>query len=214
MLPGKIAYYKMPAVIIGSDSLQMRKWANLLTDSIQKLEAQKPAAYIIDLRMNNGGNFEPMWETLKGLIGEENKTLLADAGEKIIEEQEDSLWKVYKPYGIPANPVKFRKNLPVAVLIGPGTASSGEIIAAGFLTRKKTKIFGEPSIGLANTTQGFIIQYKGYLLLTVANIATADRKPVKESVIRPHVEIKADDNYENPELDPTVQAAMKWLRKK
>lgn len=213
LLPGNIAYYKMPAVLIGSDTTKMRYWANLLTDSLCKLEKGKPSAYIIDLRMNNGGNSDPMWQTLKGLIGEENKTLMIDAAGNIILEEKDSATLLYKASAIPDRPCAFRKNIPVAVLIGPGTASSGEIMAASFTGRRKTRLFGEPSIGVANITQGFIIQNKGYLLLTVAYIANAKKKVLKEGFIQPDEVIKADDNYSDLAKDPTVIAALKWLRK-
>ncbi|MCR6721820.1 MAG: S41 family peptidase [Chitinophagaceae bacterium] len=214
MLSGNIAYYKMPAVIVGSDTVQMRYWANRLTDSLCKLEQQLPAAYIIDLRMNNGGNIEPMWQALKGLIGEENKTIMVDAYGKIVPEDMDSASLLYRATAIPDRSCTFRKNMKVAVLVGPGTASSGEIIAASFTTRKQTRLFGERTIGVANVTQGFILQNKGYLLLTVAYIASKKKKPMTEGIIQPNEYVKSEtDNYTHPEQDPTVLAALKWLTK-
>lgn len=212
MLHGNIAYYKMPAVIVGSDTAKMRYWANRLTDSFCKLEQQSPSAYIIDLRMNNGGNIEPMWQALKGLIGEENKTIMVDASGKIVPDDMDSASLLYRASAIPDRVCKFRKNIKVAVLVGPGTASSGEIIAASFTTRKQTRLFGERTIGVANVTQGHIIQQKGYLLLTVAYIANKNKKPLKEGFIQPDEMVKSDgDNFAHPENDPTVLAALKWL---
>ena len=214
MLEGKIAYYKMPAVLIGSDTAKMKMWANRLADSIRKLEAKHPRAYIIDLRMNNGGNFEPMWNALAGLIGKENRVSSVDRDGKTLPEDTDPESVAYHTSGMPDHPVKFRKNIPVAVLIGPGTASSGEIIAASFSTRKNTRLFGEPSVGVANVTQGAIIQNKGYLLLTVASIKNAKGKIIRDFTIHPDEYVKSEDDFVNPASDITVQAALKWLRSK
>ncbi len=214
LLDGNIAYYKMPAVLIGSDTAKMKMWANRLADSIRKLEAKHPRAYIIDLRMNNGGNFEPMWNALAGLIGKENRVSSVDRDGKTLPEDTDPESVAYHTSGMPDHPVKFRKNIPVAVLIGPGTASSGEIIAASFSTRKNTRLFGEPSVGVANVTQGAIIQNKGYLLLTVASIKNAKGKIIRDFTIHPDEYVKSEDDFVNPASDITVQAALKWLRSK
>lgn len=211
LLDNGIAYYKMPAVLIGSNTTKMKQWANLLTDSLCKLEAQQPRAYIIDLRMNNGGNSEPMWQALKHLLGEKNRTYMADAKKKILPDENDSATLAYKAAAVPDHPCVFRKNIPVAVLIGPGTASSGEIMALSFTTRANTKLFGEPTIGVANVTNGFPVLDKGYLLLTVGYIANARKKVLADYFIQPDLFIKSDDNYATPEKDITVQAAMQWL---
>lgn len=211
MLDHQIAYYKMPAVLIGSNREKMKQWANMLTDSLCKLEAQQPRAYIIDLRMNNGGNSEPMWQALKNLLGENNRTYMADAKKKILPDENDSATLAYKAAAVPGHPCIFRKNIPVAVLIGPGTASSGEIMALSFTTRAHTQLFGEPTIGVANVTNGFPVLEKGYLLLTVGYIANARKKVLVDYFIQPGVLVKSEDNYAEPEKDVTVQAAIQWL---
>ncbi|ULQ54700.1 S41 family peptidase [Flavihumibacter fluvii] len=211
MLANGIAYYKMPAVLIGSNQEKMKQWANMLTDSLCKLETQHPRGYIVDLRMNNGGNSEPMWQALKDLIGEENHTYTADANRKILPDETDSVTVRYRMAALPDRPCSFQKHIPVAVLIGPGTASSGEIMALSFSTRRKTRLFGEPTIGVASVTNGFVIQEKGYLLLTVGYIANARKEILSSYYIQPDVFVKSDDNYSEPEKDVTVQAALKWL---
>lgn len=212
MLDGGIAYYKMPAVLIGSNTEKMKQWANMLTDSICKLEAQKPRAYIIDLRMNNGGNSEPMWQALKNLAGEQNRTYMADARKRILPDELDSATLRYKAAAIPDRACTFRNDIPVAVLIGPGTASSGEIMALSFTTRSNTRLFGEPTIGVASVTNGFPVENKGFLLLTVGYVANARKKILKDYYIKPDVYVKAEDDFTQPEKDITVQKALDWLK--
>lgn len=215
MLPGSIGYYKMPAVLIGSNREKMKEWANLMMDSLCKLNSLDPKAYIIDLRMNNGGNIEPMWQVLKEIIGEKNMTWEADAAMNVIARNPDTAFLAYQANAIPGRRCPFAKAplLPVAVLIGPGTASSGEITALSFTTRKNSKLFGEPTIGVANSTNGFVIQDKGYLLFSVNYVADANKKVLSEAQVNPDVYISSvHDNFDEPLKDETVQAAMKWIK--
>lgn len=215
MLQGGIAYYKMPAVIIGSNTQKMKEWANTLMDSFCHIASQNPRAYIIDLRMNNGGNSEPMWQTLRFLVGDRNRVRLATAGGKVIRDANDTVSISYRQAGTPDRLCTIDGRVPVAVLIGPGTASSGEIMALSFTTRKNTRLFGEPTIGVANATNGFIIQGKGYLLLTIAYLVNAKKKLLKEMYVEPNVLVKNDgDDLVHPEKDATVIKAIEWLRKK
>lgn len=214
MLEGGIAYYKMPAVLIGSNQAKMKEWANLLMDSLCKLAALNPKAFIIDLRMNNGGNSEPMWQVVRLLTGDQHKPLLADAAGHILPSDTSLATLQYQQAAIPDHSCLINGKVPVAVLIGPGTASSGEIMALAFTTRARTRLFGEPSIGVGNATNGFVVHNKGYLLLTVNYMANARKKVLKSGTVTPHTYISsAQDDFENPQADPTVQAAQKWLQR-
>ena len=218
MLANGIAYFKMPAILIGSNQQKMKEWANLMMDSLCVLNGFKPKAYIIDLRMNNGGNSEPMWQIIKRFTGDQNKTYMADADMKILPPSADSAELAYQRAAVPDSVCVLAKNIstiPVAVLTGPGTASSGEIMALSLSTRPNTRLFGEPSIGVASVTNGFVIQNKGYLLLTVNYIADAKKKVLVDKFINPDVFVKSDsDDFENPLNDGTVNVAITWLKEK
>jgi|SRR6218665_671365 len=215
MLDNDIAYYKMPAVLIGSNTEKMKEWANMMMDSLCAISSRNPKAFIIDLRMNNGGNSEPMWQTLRFLAGDRNRTHLAGADSKLLKDENDPAMAAYRRAGMPDRLCTMNGRVPVAVLIGPGTASSGEIMALSFTTRKNTKLFGEPTIGVANATNGFVVQEKGYLLLTVAYVANAKKKLLTSMHVQPDVLVKNDgDNFIELQKDATVVQAMDWLRKK
>lgn len=212
MLEGGIAYYKMPAILIGSNQARMKEWANLLMDSLCKLAALNPKAYIIDLRMNNGGNSEPMWQVIRLLTGDAHKPLAADAAGHILPADTSMTTLQYQQAAVPDRTCLVNGKVPVAVLIGPGTASSGEIMALAFTTRPRTRLFGEPTIGVGNATNGFVVHNKGYLLLTVNYMANAHKKVLKSGTVTPQVYVSsAQDDFGNPPADPTVQAAHKWL---
>jgi carboxyl-terminal processing protease len=105
--------------------------------------------------------------------------------------------------------------IPMAILIGPATASSGEIIAALFSQQKNSRSFGEKTSGFLNATEGFLfMEQRGYLLLSVNWLADASRRVYKEEYVTPAVYVKSEDNYDDLLQDPTVIAALKWLTEK
>jgi carboxyl-terminal processing protease len=109
----------------------------------------------------------------------------------------------------------IKKTIPIAVLIGPSTVSSGEILAAYLKQQDNVKVFGEPTPGFCNATEGFsFMNGKGYLLLSVNRIADARKYVYQQMLVRPDITIKSEDNYDNLVGDPTVNAAIKWLNQK
>jgi C-terminal processing protease CtpA/Prc len=62
---------------------------------------------------------------------------------------------------------------PLAVLLGPGTASSAEVLATALVGRPNTRSFGAPTSGLSAGNRTFELEDGAALVLTVA--ATADR---------------------------------------
>ena len=217
LLAKTVGYYKMPAVLIGSNTTKMKEWANNLSDSLCKLLELKPQSLIIDLRMNNGGNSAPMFEAFKALLGKSYTTYGANSQFKILKKESDSASLAYQQHAvpdrlcIPANP-----NMRIAVLIGPGTASSGEILALALSSRPNTRLFGEKTIGVCNATNGFLLSTNAfYCLLAESYVADYKKRINKAQIVYPDVYVKSDkDNYANPSEDPTVQAALLWLSKK
>jgi C-terminal processing protease CtpA/Prc len=99
----------------------------------------------------------------------------------------------------------------VAVLIGPGTASSGEGVAVVFRQRNRTKLFGENSAGLANATNGFVFNNNNaYFLISVAYLGDKNKKALPEYVT-PDVIVKSNDAFNDLSRDTVVQAAIRWL---
>ncbi|ANE51837.1 S41 family peptidase [Flavisolibacter tropicus] len=217
VLANKVGYYKMPSVQIGSNTAKMKEWANNLSDSLCKLLALQPRSLIIDLRMNNGGNSAPMFEALKPLLGKSYTTYGANSQFKILKKESDSATLAYQQHAIPdrlcapTNP-----SMRIAVLIGPGTASSGEILAMALSSRSNTRLFGEKTIGVCNATNGFLLTTNAFYCLLVENyVADYKQKINKAQIVVPDVYVKSDnDNYTSPADDPTVQAALQWLSKK
>ena len=215
---GSVAYLRIPTMNVTTQEA-MDGRANKLRDSLCMLLARNPKGIIIDLRMNSGGNSAPMVSGISPLF---QITMLGYG----VDREGNLLGAVRLQDGVLTdengrksvsikNTCSVNKAIPIAVLIGPSTVSSGEILTAYLEQQSNVKTFGEPTPGYCNATEGFLFSNnQGYLLLSVNKIANAKKHVFKEMFIRPDVYVKSDDNYENLEADPIVIRSLKWLKSK
>lgn len=209
-----VAYLKIPQMI-GTKRIWMDGCAAALRDSLCKLLARHPQGLIIDLRMNGGGNYAPMLTGLSPLLGDGVKAYCFDHNGK--EDGRTVLLHgvVTDDQGVPqlAAPAycQVPSSLPVAVLIGPATGSSGEILAMILRDRPRTRLIGEQTSGYLSATTGYFFGKGGYVLMTTHHMAPASKQPNTLHYLVPDVPVLTQDNYENLPADPTVQAAMQWL---
>jgi carboxyl-terminal processing protease len=93
---------------------------------------------------------------------------------------------------------------PIAVLTGPSTISSGEVIAVAFRGQASTRSFGQPTAGCSTCNQDFVLPDGAEILLTVA--IYADRCGQRYGAeIRPNILIIGD-------REALCTAASIWLR--
>lgn len=208
------AYFVVP--YMGAKGQKQIDWyANWLYEEVVKLHKQQPKGWIIDLRLNSGGNIRPMLAGLapffkEGVIsyyigknGEASDEASIKNGDFLIDGQVQATIKD-KIAQFPA--------AKVAVLIGPGTASSGEITAAVFSKRTNTLLIGEPTAGLANATNGFVFNdNKTYFLVSTARIADASKIAFPET-IQPEIRIHGQEAFQAVAQDEIVKTAIDWLR--
>jgi carboxyl-terminal processing protease len=190
-----------------------------ITKSIKKAIAQVNAknirGWIVDLRVNTGGNMYPMIAGLSDLIGEGKvggfltPTYQPD-GNWIIKDGSffvDSIKVATVKYaGYPVNP-----NIPIAILISGNTASSGEMTAISIIGRKKTIVIGEVSAGYTTSNLGFKLnEYSG---LNLAVDYAADRNgKIYPKNIEPDIIVINGENFENLSEDLKVKKAVSWIR--
>jgi C-terminal processing protease CtpA/Prc len=139
------------------------------------LRAAGACSFIIDLRRDHGGDMFPMIAGLAPLFAD------GPVG-SFVANQGETVWRI-ENHGVsnawndvrPAKPHPLDRGalLPVAVLTGPGTASSGESVLVSFIGRPATRSFGQPSAGLS-TSNGFHPLSDG-AALAVMNAVLADR---------------------------------------
>ncbi len=170
-------------------------------DALNLALADARCGLVIDVMKNSGGNMYPMMggiaplyddgvlETFQGR-GAERQVVNVHDGQLRIDDN------VFPRADLTA-PV--RKPAHLAILLGPGTMSSGEILALGFKGQRNVRFFGQATHGATTANQTLPLANGGMVALTTARIL--DRKgAVQQGPVLP------DEKTERP-----LQAARAWL---
>jgi len=211
-----IAYISIPYIGVGKQ-VDIDKFANWINDAIIGLSKKNPKGWIIDLRLNSGGNIRPMLAGLAVFFKNGIVSYYIDKDGKATDEASfkngDFMIDGVKQATV-TNKLSSLNSKKVAVLIGPGTASSGEGVAVVFKQRKKTKLFGDYSAGLANATNGFVFNYnQSYFLISTARIGNNKKQALPEFV-EPNFFVKGNESFIDIAKDTVVKNAILWLQKK
>lgn len=187
-----------------------------IKQAIAKIHNQKIKGWIIDLRVNTGGNMYPMIAGLTDFLGEGKV-----GGFMTSDHQPDGNWIIkdglFYVDSINVTAVKYegypiKKELPIAVLISGYTASSGEMTAITTIGRKNSILIGEHSAGYTTSNLGF--KLNGYSGLNLAVDYAADRNgKIYPKNIIPNLSVNDGDNFEELKNDEKVKKAVSWLRK-
>src|SRR6185436_19867905 len=172
-LGDKLAYVSVPGFAGGTPAQQV-EFAEKLKNEIQANDVARVCGWVVDLRQNTGGNLWPMIAGLGPLLGEgELAASVYPDGRRVTVWHRDgqagfgdfTQLRVRAPYRVDGG-------VPAAVLLGPSTASSAEVLAVAFRGRAATRSFGAPTRGLTAGNRIFTLADGASLVLTVA--ATTD----------------------------------------
>jgi hypothetical protein len=201
-----VGYLTVPGFAGGSPADQVR-FADRIQSIIKALEPSSTCGWILDLRSNGGGNLWPMLAGVGPLLGdgEIGASVYPDGSRKTFWYREGRAgFGDYVQLRVSGEPHRLgMRAAPVAVLIGPETASAAEVLAIGFAGREHASSFGAATRGLSSGNRTFPLTDGAALVLTVA--ATADRN---------------GHTYTGP-IEPdraagagaaAIDAAMTWLR--
>lgn len=212
LLPHEIikncGYILVPA-FHGGNTTQILDYADSMQSVIQNLSASNIKGWIIDLRENTGGNMEPMIAGLGPLFDSGSLGSLVD-----VNRNKDSwkyqngtyFWESESLVSV-SSPVVLSDDLPKAVLIGPQTGSSGEIVAISFIGNRKTKTFGQPTWGLTTGNGAFDLPDGARMMLASTIMADRNGNLYLQS-IKPDSLI--EDNKKDDE-DAVLNAAINWI---
>ncbi len=216
-LTNKIAYVQVPSIQI-SDPLQINSMAKSLYDSVHYYLEHDATAFILDLRLNGGGNLYPMLSGLSAILGDgiiAFETDIRDSIARIWEIKNGNFWIAgYQTTQL--NKLKYHRKgskLPVVILLGPVTRSSGSMTAIAFKNRPHTLFLGEQAASGYTSSNGFF-QFSPELMMNFATNFVADRYfNIYKLNVLPDIIITEGDNFDNLLEDKKINAAIELLTK-
>lgn len=196
LLSSGIAYLDVPGLMTSSREV-VSAYETSLTTALDQAAAQVTCGWIVDLRHNTGGTMWPMINGLHALMGDAVLGSFVDAAGR------QSPWRARSSSCPTTPPDGLQAARPVAVLIGPKTASAGEMVAISFRGRANTRSFGQPSAG--QTTGNRSVELPGGAVLAIASSYTQDRSGRRtDGRLQPDVLL-------DPQVD-MIDSAAQWLR--
>lgn len=204
-----IAYISLPRCI-GTDE-ENAKYASEGHTLVTTLLKQEPIGVVINLSENCGGDCHPMLAALAPLLDDESYVGWADAKGVIVSGVTWDHKEGYARNGeylctyLPRCVSPPNKSMPVAVIYGDNTCSSGEVAALALKGNPLVRSFGQATAGWSTSNSIFSTPLReafgeGHFALTTAIMADRHGKVYG-------VPIEPDVMTDNPLLE-----ASQWIR--
>ncbi|WP_443947000.1 S41 family peptidase [Pedobacter sp. AW1-32] len=217
VLDDKIGYVMIPGMVFFDNSAEnISRIAQPLYDRISAIKSSHTlAGWIIDLRLNTGGNSSPMLLALYDLLGNNEIWGELDENKKLVRKfrlingsyiQKSHTIAAIIPSG------RLLDQERVAVITGMFTGSSGEVTALAFKGRKNTIFIGGNTAGFTTGNVTWPLPFDSLIALTTGY--DSDRDGNYYPYIVPDLTISKQDNFDNLMYDGNIQEAIKFIKSK
>lgn len=153
----------------------------ILADGMRELTAQRPHAYILDLRSNPGG----LLDSAQGVLG------LFYAGTALWEERAAGVQRELLT-SAPTTPASYPA-VPVIVLINGGSASASEVVTGALRDRyAHTTVVGTQSFGKGIVQNIYPLTNGGTIRLTISQWLTPNKTAIHGVGITPDFLVNDD----------------------
>lgn len=217
VLDGKYGYILMPGMVFFDLSAKnIHQIAQPLYNQINEVKTKNNLeGWIIDLRLNTGGNSWPMLLSLYDFLGDNEILSSLDFDKRLRSKVKLSkgnyIENSKKQYFI--NPKgELLDKVKLAIITGIATASSGEVTAIAFKGRVNTTFIGENTLGYTTGNMAVDLPFNTTMALTTSY--QSDRNGMYYEYIIPDVTILKQDNFEDLQLDKKIQEAIKFIVKR
>lgn len=216
ILNQNVGYIRIP----GNNDFSFKKVDSIASDivsHINKINSNKIEGWIIDLRLNTGGNMYPILLGLKDFIGND----LVFGGFKNSKDELTGNWEITNGKLLIDNvelvnsvnlnhPIK--KDIPIVILTSYYTASAGEMTAISLIGRKNTYVVGEPTANYTTAVQGFKINAFSGINLSTDYVFDRNGKTYNAN-IEPDIQLVGGDDLQNLNIDKKIIKALDLLNK-
>jgi carboxyl-terminal processing protease len=213
VLNNNYGYVLVPALEASSTD-DYNKYAQQIKDSICSIYSKKIKGWIIDLRLNPGGNMWPMLGGIGVIIGDGKVGSFVNKKGEILQAWSVKNGDAYFDTARLTTTISkcnIGHKIKIAVLIGPLTQSSGEAIAIALEGRPNTMFFGENTGGFTTANMPNQLNYNITLLVASSIEADRNKKPYPK-LVTPDVFIAGGDDFIDLDKDAKIIAALKWLK--
>ena len=207
-------YIFIPGMLLKDATRQeLDEAAQNIYDAIVEIDkSHNIKGWIIDLRLNVGGNSNVMLTGLYHLLGN-GATYLSlniDNNVRTLNSfHEGVLYKNHKENNAVTITAKPKPHIPVALLSGVLTNSAGEFVILGFRGRKNTIVIGEESYG--NTTENSMYELPFGTSAAITESYATDRSVKFTKTIVPDIEVIKQTNFEDLSKDKNIMEAIKFI---
>lgn len=214
VLEGGYGYVFVPSMpLIHATPEQIDSNSQAMYDAIVAIDSTTDIkGWIIDLRLNTGGNAYTMLAGLYHLLGDSPTYLSLDVNMNVTEfhhlkeggmyENEEQITKV-------AVKMAPKPNIPVALISGIMTGSAGEFVILGFRGRENILVIGETSYGLLTGNDLAELPFGAKFAITESY--GTDRKARWVPKIVPEVEVIKQANFEDLTKDQNIIEAIRFI---
>lgn len=152
-------------------------YAKRIRSVLVDLHTNGARRWVIDLRKHGGGSTPPLISAMRPLLGD------VEVGFSIDRDGNKEEWNYGRSNEAPGTSERyfvaddktfFGSESPVALLVGPETASSAEALVVAFMGRERLLLLGEPTAGF--TTSVYDLPFEDGSILAVATAHYADRR--------------------------------------
>lgn len=221
LLDDGVAYLVVPGCS-APDVEGLRAYAAAAAAELKRLDELKPEAWVIDLRLNGGGNLWPMLLGLRPLLGDgPHMTMVrGDKVESHFGVGPTGSWidwgqgrgpEVQLSWPDPPPKQIERYSGRIGVLLGGWTMSSGESLAICLAGHDTNRTFGEKTAGLTTVTNTFTLSDGSVLNIPVSRMGDRSGHAIV-GPIEP-MQIVPFEDWPNPDDQP-ARAARAWVLQK
>lgn len=192
--------------------LQINRWsgsnanqaASLVRSTLEQARSVESCGIILDFTQNSGGNMWPMLVGLAPLLtdGKLGSFKTAAGKVKLIEKRDGQIMFDGAAHALNASVQSANLTNPsyIAILIGPESASSGEITPLMFYGQPNVRFFGKQSAGFTSANTVYSLPNGGQLVLTTSMSLNRNDEAFTSGI--------APDELS----DQPFQAASRWLK--
>ncbi len=171
----------------------LRKELNRIADSGYK-------GLILDLRRNPGGALDATVAVAD---------MFLDGGSVLTQVDRDGKRTEYD-----AKPGGEAVNLPVAILVGPGSASGSEVLSGALRDHGRAKLIGEKTFGKGSVNHLRELSNGGALYVTIARWITPNGEQIEGVGLQPDVPVALSEDDVRNNHDTQLFAAIDYLHKR